>query len=83
MTSKSCRAEITIRAGKSARPVYSALAPDMKKLQGKNERLDISLHGTFIAFSIETDGIASLRANVNSYLRLADASLKCIENSTV
>jgi tRNA threonylcarbamoyladenosine modification (KEOPS) complex Pcc1 subunit len=55
----------------------------MKKLQGKNERLDISLHGTFIAFSIETDGIASLRANVNSYLRLADASLKCIENSTV
>ncbi len=77
MTSKSCRAEITIRAGKAARPVYSALAPDMEKLQEKNERLDMSLHGSFIIFSIETDDIASLRANVNSYLRLADASLKC------
>jgi tRNA threonylcarbamoyladenosine modification (KEOPS) complex Pcc1 subunit len=83
LTSKSCRAEITIRAGKAAGPVYSALEPDMKKLRGKNERLDMSLHGTFITFSIETDDLASLRANVNSYLRLADASLKCVESSTL
>lgn len=83
MTSKSCRSEITIRAGKSAKPVYAALFPDMKKLQGKNECLDMSLQGSFITFSIETDDIASLRANVNSYLRLADASFKCIESSTL
>jgi tRNA threonylcarbamoyladenosine modification (KEOPS) complex Pcc1 subunit len=55
----------------------------MKKLQGKNERLDMSLQGSFITFSIETDDIASMRANINSYLRLADASFKCIESSTL
>lgn len=83
MTSKSCRAEVTVRAGKSARSVYFALAPDMKKLQGKDEKLAMSLQGSFIIFSMETDDLASLRANVNSYLRLADASLKCIESSTL
>ncbi|MEM3160030.1 MAG: KEOPS complex subunit Pcc1 [Nitrososphaera sp.] len=83
MTSKSCKAKVTIRAGRKAGAVYSALAPDMKKLQGKNERLDISLRKSFIAFSVETDDLASFRANLNSYLRLADASLKCIENPTL
>lgn len=83
MTSKSYRTEITIRAGSRAKAVYSALAPDMKKLQGKNERLGMSLRGPFITFSIETNDLASLRANVNSYLRLAAASLKCVENSTL
>lgn len=83
MTSKSCRAEVTVRAGKNARSVYFALAPDMKKLQGTDEKLAMSLQGSFIIFSMETDDLASLRANVNSYLRLADASLKCIESSTL
>lgn len=83
MTRKSCTSEIRIQAGKRARPVYSALVPDMKKLQGKNERLQMSLQGSFITFSIETDDIASMRANINSYLRLADASFKCIESSTL
>jgi tRNA threonylcarbamoyladenosine modification (KEOPS) complex Pcc1 subunit len=55
----------------------------MKKLQGKKERLDMSLQGSFITFSVQTDDIASLRANINSYLRLADASFKCIESSTL
>lgn len=83
MTSTNCRTEITIRAGSRARSVYSALAPDMKKLQGKNESLGMSLSGSFITFSIETDDLSSLRANVNSYLRLAHASLKCVESSTL
>lgn len=82
MTRKNCRAEIKIRAGKRARPVYSALAPDMEKLRGKNERLEMSLRKSFITFSIETDDLASFRANLNSYLRLADASIKCIEGPT-
>ena len=81
--SKSCRTEITIRAGNQTKSVYSALAPDIKKLQGKNEIFDMSLKGSLMTFSIETDDLSSLRANVNSYLRLADASLKCIESSTL
>jgi tRNA threonylcarbamoyladenosine modification (KEOPS) complex Pcc1 subunit len=83
LTSKNCRAKITIRAGNKAKSVYSALAPDIGRLRGKGERLDMSLHGTLVVFSIETGDLASLRANVNSYLRLADASLKCIESATL
>ena len=49
----------------------------MKKLQD-SDRLALSLRGSSIVFRIETDDIASLRANVNSYLRLADASFRCI-----
>lgn len=48
----------------------------MKKLQD-SDRLSLSLRGSYLVFLIETDDIASLRANVNSYLRLADASFRC------
>jgi tRNA threonylcarbamoyladenosine modification (KEOPS) complex Pcc1 subunit len=36
------------------------------------------LKNSDIVFTIETNDIASLRASVNSYIRLADASYKCI-----
>ncbi|AIF83414.1 hypothetical protein NTE_01346 [Candidatus Nitrososphaera evergladensis SR1] len=80
MTSKACRAEIRIRVKEpsKARPIYSALAPDLKKLQGKNERLGLTVSGSSLGFSIETDDLASLRANVNSYLRLVDAAHRCL-----
>lgn len=75
-----------ISAGKRvavARSIYSALAPDMPKLKGKGERLAISQKGPSVIFKIETDDIASLRANINSYLRLADASYRCIVGSSL
>ncbi|AIC14211.1 KEOPS complex subunit Pcc1 [Nitrososphaera viennensis] len=80
MTSKACKAEIRIRVkGPSkAGPIYSALAPDLKKLEGKNERLELQVSGSRLTFSIETDDLASLRANVNSYLRLVDAAHRCL-----
>ncbi len=79
MTRKSCTSEITIRVkGPKARSIYSALAPDLEKLQGKDESLKLEYSGSGITFSIETDDIASLRANVNSYLRLVDASYRCL-----
>jgi KEOPS complex subunit Pcc1 len=79
LTSKACRAEIRIKVkGPKARPIYSALAPDLKKLQGKNERLEIKVSGSSLTFSVETDDLASLRANVNSYLRLVDAAHRCL-----
>jgi tRNA threonylcarbamoyladenosine modification (KEOPS) complex Pcc1 subunit len=53
----------------------------MKKLQGSGERLAMSCKGSSIIFNIESDDIASLRANVNSYLRLLDASHRCIDSS--
>lgn len=79
MTSKACKAEIRIRVkGPKARPIYSALAPDLKKLEEKNERLGLTVSGSCLTFSIETDDLASLRANINSYLRLVDAAHRCL-----
>jgi tRNA threonylcarbamoyladenosine modification (KEOPS) complex Pcc1 subunit len=79
LTRKSCRSEITVRVkGQKARSIYSALAPDLEKLEGKDESLALEYSGAGIVFSIETDDIASLRANVNSYLRLVDASYRCL-----
>lgn len=79
MTRKSCTSEITIRVkGPKARSIYSALAPDLEKLQGKSESLELKQSSAGIVFSIETDDIASLRANINSYLRLVDASYRCL-----
>lgn len=83
LTSLNYRAEISIRGGRKARAVYSALAPDLDILRGKDERLELSLSRTLITFSLVTEDLASLRANVNSYLRLADASLKCLDSSTL
>ncbi|MGI8832144.1 MAG: KEOPS complex subunit Pcc1 [Nitrososphaeraceae archaeon] len=34
-----------------------------------------------VFIEIESDDISSLRASINSYLRLADASYKCIQSS--
>jgi KEOPS complex subunit Pcc1 len=82
LTSKSCRSEIRVRASEpAAKSIYLALSPDMKKLEGTGERLALSRKGSSIIFKVETDDIASLRANINSYLRLVDASHRCIESS--
>lgn len=86
MTSKACRAEIRIRVKgrqqqqqpSKAESIYSALAPDLKKLEEKNERLEMKVSGQNLAFSVEAGDLASLRANVNSYLRLVDAAHRCL-----
>lgn len=76
MTRKSCRSEIRIKVH-AAGAIYSALAPDISKLTEKGERLALSRKGSTIVFTIETDDLASLRANVNSFLRLVDTSHRC------
>ena len=80
MTSTSCTAEIRISAKseKIASSVCSALAPDLKRLPKDEGRATISLSGSSVVFKIETHDLATLRASVNSYLRLADASYRCL-----
>ncbi|HVX03441.1 MAG TPA: KEOPS complex subunit Pcc1 [Nitrososphaera sp.] len=82
MTSKACRAEIRIRVKgrqpSKAESICSALDPDLKKLEEKNEKLRLKVSGPSLVFSIETGDLASLRANVNSYLRLVDAAHRCL-----
>lgn len=80
MTLKSCRAKIRVSAKsrRVAASIRDALAPDLKRLPKTEGRAEISLKNSDIIFTIETDDIASLRASINSYIRLADASYKCI-----
>ena len=81
MTLKSCRARIRISAKsrRAAASIRDALAPDLKRLPKTEGRAEISLSNSDVIFEIETPDVASLRASVNSYVRLADASYKCIE----
>lgn len=80
MTSKSYRARIKLSAKsrRVATSIRDALAPDLKRLPKTEGRAEISLKNSDVIFTIETNDIASLRASVNSYLRLADASYRCI-----
>jgi len=47
-------------------------------MPASDNRTSLSVKETHVLFRIETSDIASLRASVNSYLRLADASYKCL-----
>jgi tRNA threonylcarbamoyladenosine modification (KEOPS) complex Pcc1 subunit len=80
LTSKSYRARIKLSAKsrRVATSIRDALAPDLKRLPKTEGRAEISLKNSDVIFTIETNDIASLRASVNSYLRLADASYRCI-----
>lgn len=80
MTLKSYKAKIRIstKSRRVATSIRDALAPDLKRLPKTEGRARISLKDSDVVFTIETADIASLRASINSYIRLADASYKCI-----
>lgn len=80
LTLQSCRARIRISAKsrRAAASIRDALAPDLKRLPKAEGRAEISLKDSDIIFTIETPDVASLRASVNSYIRLADASYRCL-----
>jgi len=80
LTLKSCRARIRVSAKsrRAAASIRDALAPDLKRLPKIEGRAEISLINSDVIFDIETSDIASLRATVNSYVRLADASYRCL-----
>jgi tRNA threonylcarbamoyladenosine modification (KEOPS) complex Pcc1 subunit len=70
---------VSARSKRIAASIYHALAPDLHMMPTSNSRTALSLKETDVVFRIETIDIASLRASVNSYLRLADASYKCLK----
>lgn len=80
MTLISYKAKIRIstKSRRVATSIRDALAPDLKRLPKTEGRARISLKDSDVVFAIETVDIASLRASINSYIRLADASYECI-----
>jgi tRNA threonylcarbamoyladenosine modification (KEOPS) complex Pcc1 subunit len=77
---KSYKAKIKVstRSRRVAAGICHALAPDLRLVPSTGSRAEISLKNSEVIFKIETSDIASLRASINSYLRLADASYKCL-----
>ena len=61
-----------------AKSIYSALTPDTKISFDSGAITRISVHIRSLSIEIGTDDIPSLRAIVNSYLRLVNTSYKCI-----
>lgn len=72
------RIKVSTRSKRVAAGICHALAPDIRLTPSTDCRAEISLENSEIVFKIETSDIASLRASINSYLRLADASYKCL-----
>jgi tRNA threonylcarbamoyladenosine modification (KEOPS) complex Pcc1 subunit len=66
-----------------AKCICSALKPDTKHSSDSGEKIKISSDASNVFIEIETDNIPSLRASINSYLRLVDTSYKCITKLAV
>ncbi len=77
---KSYKAKIKVSptSERIAAGIYHALAPDLCMMPASSSITTLSLRETQVVFQIETRDIASLRANINSYLRLGDTSYKCL-----
>jgi tRNA threonylcarbamoyladenosine modification (KEOPS) complex Pcc1 subunit len=66
--------------GRIAKCICAALKPDTKRSSNSSEKIKISSDASNVFIEIEADNISSLRASINSYLRLINTSYKCITN---
>jgi tRNA threonylcarbamoyladenosine modification (KEOPS) complex Pcc1 subunit len=78
LKSYKARIKVTATSKRVAAGICHALAPDLRLMPSTGYKAEISLKNSEVIFSIETRDIASLRASINSYLRLANASYKCL-----
>lgn len=78
LKSYEARIKVSTRSKRVAAGIYQALAPDLRLTPSTGSRAEIFLKNSEVIFKIETSNIASMRASINSYLRLADASYKCL-----
>jgi tRNA threonylcarbamoyladenosine modification (KEOPS) complex Pcc1 subunit len=69
---------VSPRSRRIAASICHALAPDLRHMPATDCIPEISIESSKVIYKIETDDIASLRASINSYIRLADASYKCL-----
>ena len=67
----------------SSRPSFTSLVPHSTPPGANPSNKDVGTRVSYddhsnVYIEIESDNISSLRASINSYLRLADASYRCI-----
>jgi tRNA threonylcarbamoyladenosine modification (KEOPS) complex Pcc1 subunit len=78
LKSYKARIKVSTTSKRKADAVCQALAPDIKLPPSSDARAEILLKNSQVIFKVETNDIASMRAALNSYLRLADTSYKCL-----
>ncbi len=78
LKSYKARIKVSARSKRVAAGICNALAPDLRLTPPTGSRTEIFLENSEIIFKVETSDIASMRASINSYLRLADASYNCL-----
>ena len=83
LTLKNCRAKIRLstKSKRAANSICAALSPDLSwipKESGKGgSKIFINNYDVFFKIGV-VDDVATLRAIINSCLRLADASYRCL-----
>jgi tRNA threonylcarbamoyladenosine modification (KEOPS) complex Pcc1 subunit len=78
LKSYKARIKVSTRSKRLAAGICQALAPDLRITPSNGSRAELFLKNSEVIFKLETSDIASMRASINSYLRLADASHKCL-----
>lgn len=78
LKSYNARIKLSAPSKRKAASICQALAPDVTLPPSSGARAEIFLENHEVTLKIETNDIASVRATINSYLRLADASYKCL-----
>lgn len=56
--------------GPHARPVYKSLEPELQEIPSERSKVGIELAGESLRLSIAAEDIVSMRAAVNTWLRL-------------
>jgi tRNA threonylcarbamoyladenosine modification (KEOPS) complex Pcc1 subunit len=84
-TSKNCKAKIQIsfktstsKSSLIVKSIHSALNPDIKSSSDPVVRTGAYIYNSNLYIEMETSDVPSLRAIINSYLRLTNASYKSI-----
>lgn len=78
LKSYNARIKLSATSKRKAAGICQALAPDVTVTPLSGTRAEIFLENYEVTLKIETNDIASIRATINSYLRLAEASYKCL-----
>jgi tRNA threonylcarbamoyladenosine modification (KEOPS) complex Pcc1 subunit len=78
LKSYKARIRISTKSKDIAASVSKALEPDLRFIPATQCVAEMYLENTEILFKINASDIASLRAIVNSHVRLADVSYRCL-----
>jgi KEOPS complex subunit Pcc1 len=62
--------QVEIDLGPNARPVYESLKPELQEIPSERSKINLELSGESLRLSVAAEDIVSMRAAVNTWLRL-------------